>query len=297
MCLAYGISLPFTGFRSLKDRRWLCRNDRPCHLVASHHLAWGSLVGQGPTVPSIHAKALQRPFIGWGAPAFSRVHRATALEPATGHRTKDGKGCCLRATVRIGVTGHRRLNDEGTLRQSVRGVLARLDGILSHTPHAFVVVSPLAEGADRLVVQEVLAWPETEEAGRHRLEAVLPLPPANYVQDFGTEESRDEFQSLLTGAASVHLLGTAASRTAAYQQAGRHVVQSCDVLVAIWDGNPARGKGGSAEIVTYARQAGRSLFWIHAGSGEVVEERRSDHTLESLEQLDAENGERLRQVA
>jgi len=179
----------------------------------------------------------------------------------------------------------------------VRRVLARLDGILSHTPHTFVVVSPLAEGADRLVVQEVLAWPATEEAGSHRLEAVLPLPPADYVQDFGSEESRDEFQALLTGAASVHLLGTAASRTAAYQKAGRHVVQSCDVLVAIWDGNPARGQGGSAEIVTYARQAGRSLFWIHAGSGEVVEERRSDHTLESLALLDAENGERLRQLA
>lgn len=218
------------------------------------------------------------------------------MEPTTGHRTNDGKGCCLRATLRIGVTGHRRLDDERTLRQSVRGVLARLDGILSHTPHTFVVVSPLAEGTDRLVVQEVLAWPPAWEGGKPRLEAVLPLPPADYVQDFGTEESRDEFQSLLSRAASVHLLCEAASRTDAYQQAGRHVVQNCDVLIAIWDGGPARGKGGSAEIVEYARQAGRSLFWIHAGSGEVVEERRNDHILESLELLDAENGERLSQV-
>jgi hypothetical protein len=219
------------------------------------------------------------------------------MEPAPEHRTNGEKGCCQRTTVRIGVTGHRRLSDERTLRQSVREVLARLDRLLSHTPHTFVVVSPLAEGADRLVVREVLAWPEVEQLGRHRLEAVLPLPPADYVQDFGTEGSRDEFQALLIRAASVHLIGEAASRTAAYQQAGRRVVQICDVLVAIWDGSPARGQGGSAEIVKYARQAGRSLFWIHAGSGEVVEERGSDHTLESLELLDAENGERLRQVA
>jgi hypothetical protein len=94
----------------------------------------------------------------------------------------------------------------------------------------------------------------------------------------------------------VQTLGEATSRTAAYEQAGHHVVQTCDVLVAIWDASPARGQGGSAEIVDYARQAGRSLFWIHARLGEIVEERHRDHTLESLEHLDADNVERLSEL-
>lgn len=218
------------------------------------------------------------------------------MEPATEHRSNDSKGLPLRAIVRIGVTGHRSLVDEATLRWSVRKVLARLDGILSHTPHTFVVVSPLAEGADRLVAQEVLAWPAVGGAGKPWLEAVLPFPHADYLQVFGAEESKDEFKALLTRAASVQTLGGATSRTAAYEQAGHHVVQTCDVLIVIWDGSPARGQGGSAEIVDYARQAGRSLFWVHARSGEIVEERHRDHTLESLEHLDAENVDRSSEV-
>jgi len=39
----------------------------------------------------------------------------------------------------------------------------------------------------------------------------------------------------------------------AYLAAGCRVVDMSDVLLAVWDGQPARGKGGTGNIVEYAR--------------------------------------------
>jgi hypothetical protein len=33
-------------------------------------------------------------------------------------------------------------------------------------------------------------------------------------------------------------------------------VESSDVLLALWDGGASRGRGGTAEIVAYARERG-----------------------------------------
>jgi hypothetical protein len=37
---------------------------------------------------------------------------------------------------------------------------------------------------------------------------------------------------------------------------GRAVVDRSSVLIAVWDGQPSRGLGGTADVVTYARQRG-----------------------------------------
>jgi hypothetical protein len=42
----------------------------------------------------------------------------------------------------------------------------------------------------------------------------------------------------------------------AHLAAGQAVVDRSERLVAVWDGKPARGIGGTADIVSYARQKG-----------------------------------------
>jgi hypothetical protein len=42
----------------------------------------------------------------------------------------------------------------------------------------------------------------------------------------------------------------------AHLAAGQVVVDRSERLVAVWDGKPARGIGGTADIVSYARQKG-----------------------------------------
>jgi hypothetical protein len=152
--------------------------------------------------------------------------------------------------LRVGVSGHRLLADPVAVAMAVDRVLEQL------APGRHVVaVSSLAEGADRIVATRVLA-----RGGR--LEAVLPLPADDYTNDFVDAGSRAEFAGLLAAAERVTVVPpdpADPSREAAYARAGSAVLGACDVLLALWDGTPARGRGGTAEVVAEAHAAGRRV--------------------------------------
>jgi hypothetical protein len=160
--------------------------------------------------------------------------------------------------TRIGVTGHRFLADTDKIAAGVDEALNRIEA--SFPGEALTVLSPLAEGADRLVVQRVLA-----RSGA-RLVAPLPLPESDYMDDFQTTESRKEFLSLLDRADEVIELPPAETRDRAYEAVGRYVLDHCDVLIAIWDGQGAQGQGGTGEVVAEARQHGLPMAWVRAGN-------------------------------
>jgi len=175
--------------------------------------------------------------------------------------------------IHIGVTGHRTLPDLGLLNACLESFLA--SGYLNAftheasnklttaaaTPIAFSVISPLAEGADRLVARSVLAKDGL-------LEVVLPMPREEYENDFDTAESRSEFTNLLAHSHRMVELdcGVATNdpdyRKRAYRCVGEEVVKRCDILVAMWDGQPSRGMGGTAEIVELAITSGRPVLII-----------------------------------
>lgn len=208
------------------------------------------------------------------------------------------------ATLRIGVTGHRELKDEDAIAASIQKILNQLDDWFSkklkHTPHTYSVISPLAEGADRLVAKEVLAWNTSMEAGKPSLEAVLPLPEEDYLQDFKEQWSKDEFKELFNRKASVKMFQWAGSREMAYETAGHYVVDNCDVLIAIWNGEESKGPGGTAEILQYAKEIGRHIFWLNSENGQLQEEIKPQKNgcqyIESLKCLDKFDSERLSQI-
>jgi hypothetical protein len=185
---------------------------------------------------------------------------------------------------RIGVTGHRRLNDPAAVEALVKRAIDAEAGKLfpanlrkkiedgrqaGPAPVSYCVVSPLAEGADRVVARAVL---ESTDA---RLEAVIPLALEDYLEDFASGESRAEFAELLSRCGKPVFLrtrlirderqdanGQAEQRRDAYAQAGRYVVDHCDLLIAVWDGEPLGGRGGTAEIVEYAREQNRPILRV-----------------------------------
>jgi hypothetical protein len=163
-------------------------------------------------------------------------------------------------TFRIGVTGHRELADPDALRAAIRKALRGLIELLPVAPAAGVtpvVVSALAEGADRLVAEEILADPDA------RLEVPLPLSPADYEEDFKTEASKEQFRRLLTRASAIWPAPATQDRNEAYERAGRYMVDRCDALIALWDGEDPRGQGGTAEIVAYAQENGVPIAWVN----------------------------------
>ncbi|NYH54691.1 hypothetical protein HNR06_004280 [Nocardiopsis arvandica] len=150
--------------------------------------------------------------------------------------------------IRIGVTGHRALSPE------VSGAVAEL--VSAHLePYGceMVGLSCLADGADAVFAEAVLA------AGAP-LEAVVPA--AGYREAL-PEEHHPVYDRLLAQAVLVHELPHTESTSKAHMEAGRLLVRRCDQLVAVWDGRPARGPGGTADVVAYARSLFRpvSVLW------------------------------------
>ena len=194
--------------------------------------------------------------------------------------------------IRIGVTGHRQLDEPAALQTLVKQAVdleieslfpeqsrRNIDLVRSAatTPISYRVLSPLAEGADRVVARAILAYPNG------RLDAVLPLALEDYLEDFASEESRKEFKELLGRCRKPVLLrtrriqddrsdsgGQAELRRDAYAHVGRYVVDHCDVLIAVWDGKPSRGRGGTAETVRYALEQNRPIIRVWEDSFEVL---------------------------
>ena len=156
--------------------------------------------------------------------------------------------------LRVGVTGHRALAHPDQVASEVDVVLDRL---AAASGDSLVAVSGLAEGADRIVAQRILARPGG------RLVALLPFAPVDYIVDFADPASVKEFTDLLAAADEQEVItGDPAddwTREAAYERAGHAMLDRSDVLLALWDGKPAQGRGGTAEMVFEANLVGRPV--------------------------------------
>lgn len=162
--------------------------------------------------------------------------------------------------LKIGVTGHRILMEEEKITAGIERALDLLRD--AYGERAPVVLSSLAEGADRLVAEAILRRPAS------RLVAVIPFPLDDYVRDFGEEgsPSRVAFEHLLRRASEVIELPANPDRNEGYAQGGDYVVDHCDVLVAVWDGREAQGRGGTGEMVARARSQGKPVLIVRAGN-------------------------------
>jgi hypothetical protein len=184
----------------------------------------------------------------------------------------------------IGVTGHCDLReaDIPLLRKEVEAVFDRLERDYAN-PHApagraqrpapgadkpaegmpMIVLSALAAGADQLVTEIALAR-------GLRVIAPLPLPREQYRRDFEWDPdrpdalmtfeawmARPDIHKLFVGyergslPEDVRLMGE--KRNLQYRRAGAFIARHCDVLLALWDGNPEKQAGATAEVVAFRR--------------------------------------------
>ncbi|MEU8775982.1 hypothetical protein [Streptomyces sp. NPDC048606] len=149
---------------------------------------------------------------------------------------------------RIGVTGHRSIPDEALehVREALRAVLGDHRGPLE----AF---SSLADGADQLFADIAL------ECGA---DLTVVIPSGDYERTFEDPDALAGYRRLRRRATQEVRMAFDRSTDEAYYAAGTYIADSCDRLVAVWDGLPARGHGGTAEIVAYARGLGKPVTVI-----------------------------------
>jgi len=147
----------------------------------------------------------------------------------------------------IGITGHQRLDEPGAW----RWVASVIREELAKAAPPLVGVTSLAVGADQLLAQLVL-----EHGGT--VHAVLPF--ADIERSFSPED-RQAYRQLAKQSA-IEVLDTPGTDEDAYLAAGHRVVDLSDIVLAVWNGKPAKGKGGTADVVAYAMRCGKPLNHI-----------------------------------
>jgi hypothetical protein len=157
----------------------------------------------------------------------------------------------------VGVTGHRDLRpeDEPELGRAVDDFFHELAALYPHSD--LLVISGLAEGADRLVASRA------QELG-HPVIALLPMPVADYECDFVTHESLLSFRATLDRCARTIELpwvrGEGVSpddphaRRAQYVLLGDELVAHSAIMLALWNGHTTGLAGGTDTVVTNARR-------------------------------------------
>jgi hypothetical protein len=144
--------------------------------------------------------------------------------------------------MRIGVTGHQQLPIE-----ALEHVRTEISAVFSRAGKGLVGLTSLAEGTDQLFAIMLLM-----HGGR--MHAVIPCE--RYEDAFANPSALLTYRALLAAASEVETLSFTAPSQQAFLEAGQRVVDLADALIAVWDGQPARGPGGTADIVRYARERG-----------------------------------------
>jgi hypothetical protein len=116
--------------------------------------------------------------------------------------------------------------------------------------------TPLATGADQIAA--ICA-----RSSGYSVSALLPFEAIEYRKDFAEGDELDTFEQALEAADEiVALAGERSDLEAAYVLVGKSLVQTADILIAIWDGEEARGPGGTAHVVELAIQDGVPVIHI-----------------------------------
>lgn len=158
---------------------------------------------------------------------------------------------------RVGFSGHQQLGDEATIAfvsESIHKLLAEYLEQAHQRKQKMLVYSALAQGADQVFVKAALKLSIP-------VEAIIPC--TRYEEIFSTEVSLHEYHYLRTSCRKIHQLPAQMCSDEAYLEAGQWIVNHCNLLLVAWNGYPAGGRGGTADVASYARTLKRPFVHIH----------------------------------
>jgi hypothetical protein len=138
--------------------------------------------------------------------------------------------------VRLAVSGHRGLPEdtEALVAEELRRIIESKGDVTG--------ISCLADGADALFAQTVL-----DIGGR-----LIAVVPAFSYRDGLPSAYHSTYDALLAKASETIALDRTESDSEAHMDASLRMLTIADELLAVWDGQPARGYGGTADVVQAA---------------------------------------------
>src|ERR1700674_908280 len=178
----------------------------------------------------------------------------------------------LPTTLAIGFTGHRKLPDEAKCREAIRRVLLEW---IAKVPGVVYGVTSVAAGGDLLFAETCIEL-------NLPIRVFLPVPKEQFREDFD-EPAWDRAECVFKNALSVEVTGAGEKLTERYYECGIETVQESQLLIALWDGEPSQGLGGTADMVHFAKEQGRPVIWIHSTTGAVQHFNESPEILNDPE--------------
>jgi len=187
----------------------------------------------------------------------------------------------------VGFSGHRHLGQHANT--AANAIREGIDKVASRCPR-IAGVSSAASGGDTLFAEEMLRR-------QAPLSVVLPFACERFKEDFEREPSDawQRSQEIIRRALDldvVHQLDADVATVVesglpleerselgrtrdakAYWEATIRTVDRSDVLLAIWNGKPGQGEGGTADAVKYAQRIGLPLIIFNPETGIYIEER------------------------
>lgn len=193
--------------------------------------------------------------------------------------------------LRVGITGHRwreshhaaneRLDPVTADRvsESLRRVLAAIRGatqaahrdfgdLFASEPPTLSLVSALAEGADELAAAVAM-----EPQSGYVLDVIAPYDLATHAARCAPGTPTRTLWDAARARMIIDGVPRADEPEPGQQQArheatlvetNRRLVWNCDLIIAVWDGLPARGNAGTAQVIERARSDGLPVIHVHA---------------------------------
>ena len=182
-----------------------------------------------------------------------------------------------RIPIILGITGHRDLRPQDI--PALKKVLEReFRTVKEDYPSSpIILLSPLAEGADRLAVRVAL-----KEEINIPVIVPLPMPLTEYEKDF-KQQSLDEFRALLAQADATFELPFVQGitldgirtdrpqRNIQYEQVGAYIARHCQILIALWDGVRSHKRAGTSTVVSFKLEGIPEPYVIPQGPLDQIE--------------------------
>ena len=151
--------------------------------------------------------------------------------------------------MKAGITGHQNIGSDETI-EWVTIVLSEIIKKLSIE----LGFTSLAIGADQLFAQLLK---------QNNIPFTVIIPSNEYEQTFQNSADLETYQNLLNTATHKIKLPFIKPNEIAFYEAGKKIVSLYDIIIAIWNGQPAKGLGGTGDIVKYAQSINRSILHIN----------------------------------
>lgn len=147
--------------------------------------------------------------------------------------------------MKTGITGHRELRDIRWVKKMMQEIVYEIKITQGFTC--------LATGADELFAEILI---------QNRINYTAIIPCKNYESTFN-KTSLVNFVFSKNKASNIIELKNNEPSEKAFNEAGKLVVDNSEILIAVWNGEEAKGLGGTGDIVEYALSKNKKIIHLN----------------------------------